>query len=672
MDAQLDACLLPVAENMPMTSLDEKPLSHAEGRHSPKGYQPYLDGLRAIAVLSVFACHLELPGWHGGFVGVDVFFVISGYLISTIIITETAAGRFSLAAFYERRIRRIFPALFAMLTVLTIVGLVFFLPSELVAYARSLIAASLSGSNLYFYQRTGYFDQQQSFPLLHTWSLGVEEQFYIFFPLLVLTVRKWFPAKLRQAMFFCAAASLALSTFSVYYNRNAAFYMPQSRAWELLVGTLLSLKVLPPMRSAIVRNAMAAIGLAAVFASVHYYRASTPFPGLAALVPCLGTALMIESSRSGHSPVRRLLSWKPIRFIGRISYSLYLWHWPVIVLGGMGVLSVVVGPFFARRLPQGATSSLNTAIEVVLSFALSILSWRFIETPFRNGSILISRRRLFRVAAAATLATASASVVVILCAGFKERFSPQIDTLASYLGETRDMKSARMGVCFITTADHFENFNNKICLSQKPGTQNYLLLGDSHSAVIWPALSRTLADINVMQANTSGCAPVLHPPSGGDCKRMMEYVYQTYLRENQVDGLLLESRWHEADLPYLDESIAWAHAHRVRVVLLGPVPEYDTALPRLEAYSLMWNHPELVGDHRIRSVQLLDDRMAALAASKWHVPYVSLYRTVCPAESCAEYLDAAHTKPLLFDSNHLTAEAAQIVIAQLASRGALE
>jgi peptidoglycan/LPS O-acetylase OafA/YrhL len=622
--------------------------------------------------LSVLANHLDLWGLRGGFVGVDVFFVISGYLISTIILTEVTAGRFSLAAFYERRIRRIFPALFAMLVVYTAFAWIFFLPNELVAYSRSSIAALLSGSNLYFYQRTGYFNLPQSYPLLHTWSLGVEEQFYILFPLFVLAVRRWFPARIRLSIVLCAVASLILSAADVYYNRNAAFYLPQCRAWELLVGTLLSLKMLPPIRSTIWRNVAAAVGLVALGYSMHFYNSSTPFPGLAALAPCLGAALVIESSRSGGSLVRWLLGWGPMRFVGRISYSLYLWHWPVIVLGGMGILSVAEKLIFPRWLPQPALGGLDVAVEIILSFGLAILSWRFIETPFRDGSIQFPRRRLFRITAAATAITVAASVLVIISEGFKARFSPQIETLSSYLGNTQDVNATRMGVCFITTGNRFEDFKYNTCLKRATDKRNYLLLGDSHSAVIWQALSKALDGSNIMQANTSGCAPVLHPVTDGNCRRMMLYVYQTYLRDNHVDELLLESRWQQADIPSLDESIAWANAHNVHVVLFGPVPEYDIALPRLEAYSAIWNDPELVQDHRVRAIASLDEQMATLAADKWHVPYISLYRTVCPNESCMVYLDAAHTKPLLFDSNHLTAEAAQVVINQVVKMGALD
>jgi peptidoglycan/LPS O-acetylase OafA/YrhL len=635
------------------------------GNNSSMKYRPYLDGLRAVAILSVIACHLDLRGAHGGFVGVDVFFVVSGYLISSIILTDLAQGRFSLATFYERRIRRIFPALFAMLLTFSAVACIFFLPEELVAYARSAIAAVFSASNLYFSQHAGYFDQSEVRPLLHTWSLGVEEQFYLLFPLFIAAVYRWFPKRMRTIIVACTLASLLISIYAVTSNRNIAFYMPQSRAWELLTGVLLSIGAFPQIRSAMMRNLASAAGLLAVGCADHFYNSGTPFPGLSALAPCLGAALMIASSESGDSLVRRFLSWQPMRFTGRISYSLYLWHWPVIVLANMGVLSIMEHLMLPRRVAAAISGRFDPVVEIALAFALAVLSWRYVETPFRNGSIKLSRVRIFQGAAATAACAAAVSVCIILSGGFNARFSPQILTLASYLGDSGDSidrRPVRMGVCFITTTNRFEDFQADACLKSSSDKRNYLLLGDSHSAVIWSALASALPGSNVMQANTSGCPGVLHPAASPDCRKMVNYIYQTFLPNHHVDGLLLESRWTQQDIPSLNETIAWAHARGISVILFGPVPEYDTSLPRLEVYSMEWNIPHLVEDHIVRAIPPLDAQMAQLASLKWHVPYVSLYQAICSQGACMEYLDAEHTKPLMFDSNHLTAAAAQVVI----------
>ena len=322
-------------------------------------YRADIDGLRAVAVLSVVAFHLGITKTPGGFVGVDVFFVISGYLISSIVFYEIASSRFSIVNFYERRIRRIFPALFAMLAGFSVLAAVYLLPTELVNYAKSLLAATASASNFYFWQHSGYFDAPLSQPLLHTWSLAVEEQFYLTFPLFLVVVRKVFPDKLRTAVVALFAMSLIASAVVVARNQSAAFYMPYTRAWELLLGTLLSLGMFPRMNSWLQRNAATIAGLAMIAFSVVFYSERTLFPGLSALVPCVGSALIIGAGETGPSVVSRFLSWRPMVFIGLISYSLYLWHWPIVVLQHMGVL-IGLGSISSKALaalsqPAGLT-----------------------------------------------------------------------------------------------------------------------------------------------------------------------------------------------------------------------------------------------------------------------------------------------------------------------------
>src|SRR5580658_2873675 len=206
-------------------------------------YRADIDGLRAVAVLSVLAFHIGASVAPGGFVGVDVFFVISGYLISSIVFAEIAGSRFSVIRFYERRVRRIFPALFAMLAVFSVFAAIYLLPDELVAYGKSMLAATTSVSNFYFWQHSGYFDSPTSQPLLHTWSLAVEEQFYISFPIFLVLVRRFFPKLLKASVVALFFLSLLTSAIVVSQNRDSAFYMPYTRAWELLLGTILALGI---------------------------------------------------------------------------------------------------------------------------------------------------------------------------------------------------------------------------------------------------------------------------------------------------------------------------------------------------------------------------------------------------------------------------------------------
>src|SRR5262249_45905788 len=251
----------------------------------------------------------------------------------------------------------------------------FLLPHELMDYAKSVIATATSSSNFYFWRHSGYFDWPLSKPLLHTWSLAVEEQFYVVFPLFLLLARRFFPDGLKQSVLALLFASLAASMATLKYNATSAFYLPYSRAWELLVGTAIALGFFPRFRSAALRNAATLSGLAMIGYAVVRYSSQTPFPGLAALLPCVGTALIVGAGKSGPTLVGRALSWWPMVSIGLISYSLYLWHWPVIVLNDLGL-----APNFSDFLPHkwGLVFFLqksNKAMVVLASFVLAFLSW---------------------------------------------------------------------------------------------------------------------------------------------------------------------------------------------------------------------------------------------------------------------------------------------------------
>src|SRR5580704_1090978 len=352
-------------------------MSDSTTRKPTLTYRPDIDGLRAVAVLLVVAFHTGIGKFRGGFVGVDVFFVISGFLISSVILAEISAGHFSIAAFYERRIRRIFPALVVMMFVTSFLAAKYFLPSELTDYAKSLLAATFSVSNFYFWRQSGYFDAPAALkPLLHTWSLAVEEQFYIVFPLFLVLIRKLFPERLRTAVVLFALASFVVSAYGAFYAPVSTFYMLHTRAWELLLGTIISLNILPDIKSPLWRNVATIVGLGLIVAAGVFYTSTTPFPGIAALAPCVGSALIISTGRSGSSVVGRALSLKPVVFIGLISYSLYLWHWPIIVFQGVGTFLV-----------SGVSERVVKLAIIVASLIAGTISWKFVEIPFRSGSL---------------------------------------------------------------------------------------------------------------------------------------------------------------------------------------------------------------------------------------------------------------------------------------------
>ena len=345
-------------------------------------YRADIDGLRAIAIVPVVLYHAGFPGLKGGFVGVDVFFVISGFLMASLILSEIDQGAFSLGHFYERRVRRIFPALFATIAASAVAAWLLFMPIEFQYFSRSAMAAALFGSNILFWQESGYFDAAAELkPLLHTWSLAVEEQFYIVFPLLMLVIARFRRQWTGWILCTLLLVSFGLSIWQVESAPVAAFYLLPSRFWELLLGAVLALGLVPRSNSPIVAQALVLVGIILIGVAVFAYDEDTSFPGLSALVPCLGAALVIHG-RAEDTPIGRALSWPPLVFIGLISYSLYLWHWPVIVFQRTDAI-------FAPE----TTGAVKVAL-VGASIGIAFLSWRFVERPFRGYAQYAVCRRL--------------------------------------------------------------------------------------------------------------------------------------------------------------------------------------------------------------------------------------------------------------------------------------
>jgi peptidoglycan/LPS O-acetylase OafA/YrhL len=347
------------------------------------GYKAHIDGLRAVAVLLVVLYHIGIPGIHGGFIGVDVFFVISGYLITSLLLAESVQhGRIDLAGFYARRVRRLFPAM--MIVVLATIGLgaVFLLPifSEQSALAKSAIATSFYVSNFYFWRYTGdYFGSPTDFePLLHTWSLAVEEQFYLVWPLLIIVLLKVRNGRrdtlARDLLLLLATLSVVSFSFSLWATRTqptAAFYLMPSRAWQFGVGGILAIALSQGAKAGhVIANLLSATGLVAVIGA-GLFLTERGFPGANALLPTLGTAAVIAGNTlNSGTCVAALLSWQPMRFVGLVSYSWYLWHWPLLAIARASALE-----------RQDLTRDLSLGL---LSLLLAILTYRFIENPIRQ------------------------------------------------------------------------------------------------------------------------------------------------------------------------------------------------------------------------------------------------------------------------------------------------
>jgi peptidoglycan/LPS O-acetylase OafA/YrhL len=620
-------------------------------------YRPDIDGLRAVAVLPVVFYHLNVSLVSGGFVGVDIFFVISGYLITSLISAEMSDGTYSVTSFYVRRARRIFPALFFVCAVTALFVFLFCLPSDAKRFSSSLAAATLFASNFYFYVTSDYFaaaaDTQ---PLLHSWSLAVEEQFYIFFPLILLLVRRYFARREKRIMIALALLSLAISVWLVRTDQAGAFYLLHSRAWELLLGALLAIGTIPEIRSRALAGALGLLGLALIVGSVLFYEERMPFPGLAALAPCLGAALLIHTGKDASLPAARALSLAPVRFIGLISYSLYLWHWPIDV----------ISRYFAFWYGWDPDLKPHKLAVLALSFACAILSWHFVEKPFRQ--------RPYRVGSAVILSASAASMAaLVLAAGLvyplSLRFWNMPENAQRVLAtlDYRPTNSKRS--CFLgPKTNDLRFFNQAGCLALSDTKKNWLLIGDSQAADLWAGLSRVNPEINLLQGTASGCRPLLDAPGERRCTDLMRFLFTDFIPKHRFDVILLSARWSPGNIEALKETANALKRYAGRVVVLGPRVEYKQDLPWLLAASMLKQDPSVVERFRLtkqkRTDQLFGDQLREDGTG-----YVSLYSAICPDDRCR--VTDQDGLPLAFDYGHLTASGSTFVARQIKRSGAL-
>ena len=370
-------------------------------------YRPEIDGLRALAVVPVVLFHAGIAGFSGGFVGVDIFFVISGYLITSIILKEQQTNSFSLLGFYERRARRILPALMLVVLLSTVAAWYLLDPFSLVDYGKSLSSVGLFVSNFYFWSVSDYFATDSDFiPLLHTWSLAVEEQFYLIFPVFMIATLAWVKSKRLFILAVVAVVSLAFCEWAWRNAPEANFFLPFSRTWELIIGGLCAIYAIHPIHASLTKQLGSAAGLLMLLYAIVFFDKSTPFPSVYALIPVLGTALIILFSDQ-QTAVGKLLSQPFIVGIGLISYSAYLWHQPLFV--------------FARLNSLDELSVTNLLALSVLAFVMAYLSWRFVEKPFRNRHWL-SRGQILWLAGLCSLLLIILGLTLVIGEGFDERF----------------------------------------------------------------------------------------------------------------------------------------------------------------------------------------------------------------------------------------------------------
>lgn len=446
-------------------------------------YQPELDGLRALAVAGVLLCHLDFAWLPGGFVGVDIFFVLSGYLITGLISREVAeTGKFRFGNFYMRRIRRLYPALLCTVVVTFAGSFLLLSPTQLRDFASSAFAALLSIANFQFYLESGYFAAlEQTKPLLHTWSLSVEEQFYLFWPVLLVVIARFLPrGGVLVAIAAICAASLAISFHWGRVDRAAAFYMLPSRAVELGLGA--ALVWLPAIRNRSILNVATIVGVVAMLVPMFIFTSRTPFPGVAVLLPCAGALLFIISARSEAAAPFRLA---PVVWLGRISYSLYLVHWPLIVLWTA---------YFYRSL-----EGVDPWLLLVLSVAFGWLQWRFVEQRFRRPAVA-PRRNWPTVTAALSAGAVMAAIsgVAALGGGWEWRIPADRLTQSDQFLENR--------YCHKFNPDLDKDLFT--CQNYRRKAKDLFVWGDSHARHLSPGLAAAYRDYNIYILHYAGCIPV--------------------------------------------------------------------------------------------------------------------------------------------------------------------
>ena len=647
--------------------------SSAAGRPGPArvagastglGHREDIDWLRAIAVLAVVGFHFEAPAIFGGFVGVDIFFVISGYLITGIISAEIVSGQFSFARFYERRARRLLPALYVMVACAAIPASHELLSSERAEFFESATAVVTFTSNVFFWLRSGYFDHAAvEKPLLHTWSLAVEEQFYLVLPVVVwggrlLAQRRRLVLPGVLALF--AAGSFALGLLLMRNGAFAsAFFLSPPRAWEFLLGSLLAVSRLPAPPPGVVQRAARGLSLILMAIPILALRPGPSSPGLNALAPCLGAALFLWSGTGvANVPRHRMSPLKWAAFVGRISYSLYLWHWPLFA--------------FARFAKPGlALDGWERAGLFVLTVAVATLSWRYVEQPFRTRQLAATPRAAFSLAALASLLLLAGSGVGLLGSGAvskADRAAQRFDAYNSY-----DMKPLyRYGACFTTPDGRVA----EDCLRPVSGKTNILLWGDSFAAHYFHGLRAHLdpKTVHIMQASQPTCMPTFSAETQGvGVCRAFAVQMGEYFAQARPDLVVMSADWLENARPPrfagmvrdLRRTIGRLREAGIPVVLFGPSVQFRARLPSMLARATLRGvTPESAAFVR-SDIFALDAAMQAALPPREGLSYVSILSAICEDRRCP--LTASNV-PLSFDHAHLTAEGSEHVMAAVAPR----
>ena len=600
-----------------------------------------IDGLRALAVVPIVLFHFGAGLLSGGYVGVDVFFVISGFVIARSIAGDVDAGRFSLRAFYVRRVCRILPALVATVLVTTAAAIWLLLPEDLVTHFRSVAAIGGFSSNIFFWRSSGYFEAAaQTRPLLHSWSLAVEEQFYFFAPVPLALLHRRRPGWWLPAILIVAAGSLAASVAMVFTAPTAGYFLLPSRAWELLLGAAVARASAAPTQRPAGREALAALGLAMVAGSMVLLDEKSAFPGWNALFPCIGTVLVIlAGTGAGRLPVvNRLLATAAPRAIGRISYSLYLVHWPIVAL-------------FQYRLMRPPTA-IEGAAMLVVSIALAALSWRFVEEPVRRYAYRLralprAQWRVIAVGLAGSAALVAAGLAGAAAGGWPARFPGYRPVAIS------GQEQWGGATCFNEDPSQPIAWRADRCTRTHVRGGRVLLWGDSHAAHYVPGLvaEQAALDRELLQYTFAGCPPIFAYFSAAriGCSRSNARV-PALIRRYGITQVVIAARWEEVPwrtLAQLHATVAALQRLGVRVTVVGQSPIFGVTPQAFDYLSGQAGHPVGVAVPRLDPDVIALVRREAAGAD-----YVDPLASLCPAGACRYRTGSTW---LYADDGHLSA-----------------
>ena len=631
-------------------------MSVPAGRSRAPAYRPDIDGLRALAVISVILFHNGIPGFDGGYVGVDVFFVISGYLITQLLEEsrdESAPRR--LATFYVRRMRRILPALLATCLVTAIVAIALFTPDQLVNVGKFLAATPVMLSNVATWTRGDYFAPGvRQLPLSHLWSISVEEQFYLIYPLLLIAITRYRLPYRRLTLVVFASLSLALCVWASHRAPEANYVFAPTRAWELLLGGMLTIGGVPRIGNRIAAEGLAVAGLLGIAIAVHFYTSAIRYPGTAAMLPCMASAALLATG-SGPRPalVNRMLSWPPLVFVGLISYSLYLWHQPLLVFANY---------YYIAPLRPAATAAL-----LVATLLVATASWRFIERPVRARILMKSTRTLLVGVGVGSAGILLAGLVLWNSDGFPQRFPPQTRGLIVSMTATPEL------VRCVEEVSLEQVRAGRVCnYGSGDPSPKVLLWGDSHALAMMPAVKELAKahGMHVYFVAKYNCLPLFAPsnPTKIDtatdrygCANFNTAVLEAVTRL-EPELIILDGAWAAGEAPPRVPNVAAGieqtvsrvghHSRSICVVFAVPMLKYAVSDALFVARRrhipddfLRVSRADALAQHRD-----MEHDMRAVA-ERSGLTLVDPKDALCPADSC---LYKADDRSLYFDDSHLS------------------